>query len=374
MNERPPMAMIISWIDVETLLLLFGMMILVAVLSETGVFDYLAVYAFKITNGKVWPLIICLCLFTAILSSFLDNVTTILLMTPVIIRLCEVMELNPVPVLMFAVIYSNIGGTLTPVGDPPNVIIASNSHISKSGINFTNFTMHMAIGVILVTVQTYFQLRYKFKSVNDLRFNEPKDVQELRHEIHVWQRAAASLSSYSKDEDLVRKTLVKKTEKLSRKLKKKIVSGEVPTESYKATLEDLQAKYPIKNKILLYKSCVTLVFVISFFFLHSIPDFCHLSLGWTALLGAVLLLILYDREDLDAILAHVEWSTLLFFAALFVLMEALSELGLIEWIGKQTVNIILAVGEGSRLAVAILIILWVSFRVILFYFSFILIF
>jgi P protein len=130
MNERPTMALIISWIDVETLLLLFGMMILVAVLSETGVFDYLAVYAFKvifepnfaiskllihsiqITNGRVWPLIICLCLFTAVLSSFLDNVTTILLMTPVTIRLCEVMELNPVPILMFAVIYSNIGGAM----------------------------------------------------------------------------------------------------------------------------------------------------------------------------------------------------------------------------------------------------------------------
>lgn len=80
----------------------------------------------------MWPLIICLCLFTAIISSVLDNVTTILLMTPVIIRLCEVMELNPVPVLMFAIIYSNIGGALTPVGDPPNVIIASNSYISKS--------------------------------------------------------------------------------------------------------------------------------------------------------------------------------------------------------------------------------------------------
>lgn len=136
MNERPPMTLVMSWIDIETLLLLFGMMILVAILSETGVFDYLAVYAYKvskflinrtqiifiiiqITNGKVWPLINCLCLFTAVLSSFLDNVTTVLLMTPVTIRLCEVMELNPVPILMSMVIYSNIGGALTPVGDPP---------------------------------------------------------------------------------------------------------------------------------------------------------------------------------------------------------------------------------------------------------------
>jgi Na+/H+ antiporter NhaD/arsenite permease-like protein len=205
------------------------------------------------------------------------------------------MELNPVPILMFAVIYSNIGGAMTPVGDPPNVIIASNSYISKSGINFTNFTLHMAICVIMVMVQTYFQLRYMFPSINNLRFNEPKDVQELRHEISVWQRAAASLSTFSKDEDIVRKTLVKKVERLSRLLKVKLESGEVPTESYKATLEDLQAKYPIKNKGLLVKSAITLIFVISFFFLHSVPDLQRLSLGWTALLGAVLLLILYDR-------------------------------------------------------------------------------
>lgn len=135
LNERPAMSVVMSWIDIETLLLLFGMMILVAILSETGIFDFLAVYAYKvgalyfsfalnftikmsfqITNGKVWPLINCLCLFTAVVSSFLDNVTTVLLMTPVTIRLCEVMELNPVPILMSMVIYSNIGGALTPVG------------------------------------------------------------------------------------------------------------------------------------------------------------------------------------------------------------------------------------------------------------------
>ncbi|CAG9798698.1 unnamed protein product [Chironomus riparius] len=364
MNERPPMTLIMSWIDIETLLLLFGMMILVAILSETGIFDYLAVYAYKITNGKVWPLINCLCLFTAVLSSFLDNVTTVLLMTPVTIRLCEVMELNPVPILMSMVIYSNIGGALTPVGDPPNVIVsvhyASNAHISKNGVNFTTFSLHMAIGVCMVMVQTYFQLRYKFRNINDLRFSEPNDVQELRHEISVWQRAAASLSSYSKDEDLVRETLVKKVNRLGRQLKKKLVSGSVPVDSYKATLDELQAKYPIRNVTLLIKSSITLVFVISFFFLHSVPNLQRLSLGWTALLGAILLLILSDREDMEAVLARVEWSTLLFFAALFVLMEALSELGLIDWIGRQTENVILSVGEEARLAVAILIILWVS--------------
>uniref|UniRef100_A0A336LQF6 CSON000900 protein n=1 Tax=Culicoides sonorensis TaxID=179676 RepID=A0A336LQF6_CULSO len=360
MNERPTMADIMSWIDTETLLLLFGMMILVAILSETGIFDYLAVYAYKITNGKVWPLVNCLCLFTAVLSSFLDNVTTVLLMTPVTIRLCEVMGLNPVPILMSMVIYSNIGGALTPVGDPPNVIIASNSYIAKNGVNFTTFTMHMAFGIFMVMIQTYIHLRFKFKNVNDLRFSEAQDVQELRHEIAVWQRAAASLSSYSKDEDIVRETLEKKCTRLTRTLKKKLTTGSVPIESYKATLEDLEAKYPIRNKTLLVKSGVTLIFVISFFFLHSVPSICALTLGWTALLGAILLLILADREDMEAVLARVEWSTLLFFAALFVLMECLAELGLIDFIGKQTENVILSVGKESRLAVAILLILWVS--------------
>ncbi|XP_053697488.1 P protein isoform X2 [Sabethes cyaneus] len=360
MDQRPSMPKLISWIDVETLLLLFGMMIMVAILSETGIFDFLAVYAYQVTNGKVWPLINCLCIFTAVLSSFLDNVTTVLLMTPVTIRLCEVMELNPVPVLMSMVIYSNVGGTLTPVGDPPNVIIASNSYISKNGVNFATFTLHMAIPIAIVMVTTYFQLRMKFRNINDLRFNEPQDVQEIRHEIAVWQRAAASLSSYSKDEDLVRETLLKKVNRLSRTLKKKLVSGSVPAESYKSTLEELKSKYPIRNKVLLVKSALTLAFVITFFFLHSAPDIQKLSLGWTALLGAILLLILADREDIESVIARVEWSTLLFFAALFILMEALAELGLIDWIGKQTENVILSVSEESRLAVAILIILWVS--------------
>lgn len=360
MDERPSMPKLISWIDVETLLLLFGMMILVAILSETGIFDFLAVYAYQVTNGKVWPLVNCLCVFTAVLSSFLDNVTTVLLMTPVTIRLCEVMELNPVPVLMSMVIYSNVGGTLTPVGDPPNVIIASNSYISKNGVNFATFTLHMAIPIAIVMVTTYFQLRMRFKTINDLRFDEASDVQEIRHEIAVWQRAAASLSSYSKDEDLVRETLLKKVNRLSRSLKKKLVSGSVPVESYKATLEELRSKYPIRNIALLVKSAITLAFVITFFFLHSAPDIQKLSLGWTALLGAILLLILADREDIESVIARVEWSTLLFFAALFILMEALAELGLIEWIGKQTENVILSVSEESRLAVAILLILWVS--------------
>nr|XP_050861373.1 P protein isoform X4 [Vespula vulgaris] len=358
-NERPNMTELISWIDVDTLLLLFSMMVLVAIVAETGIFDWLAVYAYRITGGKLWPLVNTLCFFTTFISSFLDNVTTVLLMTPVTIRLCEVMELNPVPILTAMVVYSNIGGAITPVGDPPNVIIASNRDVIDAGVDFSTFTLHMSIGVILVLIVVYAQLRFIFRDKAVLSFDEPQDVQELRHEIAIWQRAAASLSSYSKDENLVRETLLKKVQRLLTQLKKKLMTGSAAFEKYKTTLEELQEKYPIRDKWLLVKSGFTLVFVITLFFLHSVPGM-NLSLGWTALLGVLLLLILADSEDLDGLMARVEWSTLLFFASLFILMEALSRLGLIAWIGKQTEKIILSVNEESRLAVAILLILWVS--------------
>ncbi|XP_052748941.1 P protein-like isoform X2 [Galleria mellonella] len=361
-GARPSLNELVSWLDVETLLLLFSMMILVAILAETGLFDYLAVVAFEMTGGRTWPLINCLCFFTAFFSTFLDNVTTVLLMTPVTIRLCEVMQLNPVPVLLSMVIFSNVGGAATPVGDPPNVIIASHPAVLQENINFATFTLHMGVGILLVCVQTYLQLRFMFRDMNKLRHSVPTDIQELRQEIAVWRRAAASLSSYSRDEDLVRSALEKKVKKLKAVLAKrecgKGISKSDP--KFNSTLAQMKQKYHIRDKQLLVKSTISVAFVVIVFFLHAIPELQRLSLGWTALLGALLLLLLAEKEDLEPILARVEWSTLLFFAALFVLMEVLTKLGLIAWIGKITESLILKVGEEAQLAVAIMLVLWVS--------------
>ncbi|XP_061727685.1 P protein-like isoform X2 [Cydia pomonella] len=361
-GSRPSLPELVSWLDVETLLLLLSMMLLVAILAETGLLDYLALMAFEVTGGRTWPLINCLCLFTAVFSTFLDNVTTVLLMTPVTIRLCEVMQLNPVPVLMSMVIFSNVGGAATPVGDPPNVIIASHPAVLRENINFTTFTLHMGVGILLVCVQTYLQLRYMFRDLNKLRHDVPREIQEMRQEIAVWKRAAGSLSLYSRDEDIVRKALEKKVERLNAALLKREAGGGVNKTDPKfcSTLAQMKQKYRIRDKPLLVKSCVCVSFVVIVFFLHAFPFLQRLSLGWTALLGALLLLLLADIQDLEPILARVEWSTLLFFAALFVLMEALSKLGLIDWIGKLTGSLILQVGEESRLTVAIMLILWVS--------------
>lgn len=240
-------------------------------------------------------------------------------------------------------------------------MIASNSYISNNGINFANFTLHMMLCSAIVMVVTVFLLRFMYRDPQSLRFSEPKAIRELKHEIMIWQRAVDSIGNVSNSQDVLRKSLEKKVKKLNRMLDEQLhTPSEVSKDVYQATLQELEEKYPIKNKVLLIKSCFVLVFVVLFFFLHSAPSIQKLSLGWTALLGAVLLLILYNREDIEVVLGHVEWATLVFFAALFVLMEALTELGLIAWIGDQTENIILSVGQSYQLPIAILLILWVS--------------
>ncbi|XP_058453934.1 P protein-like isoform X2 [Malaya genurostris] len=360
LDDRPTMDDVVGWIDVETILLLFSMMILVAILAETGIFDFLAVYIYKITNGKVWQLIHCLCICTTLISSFLDNVTTVLLMAPITIRLCEVMDMNPVPILMAITVHANIGGTTTPVGDPPNVIITSNQYILKHGVTFLTFTAHMLLGVVIVVVATNIHLRIKFRNINSLRMHEPKELRELRRNIRVWELAAGKIPPYSKDANIVRETLMKKVRLLKHELKKMMTKVSLPKDVYRSTLEELQKEHPIKNKGLLIKSGVACALVIALFFLESIPELRRLSSGWAALLGVVLLLIIADKNDMDAILSRVEWPTLLFFAAMFTLMEAVERMGLIDWIGHATETIILAVSEDLRLAIAIIIILWIS--------------
>lgn len=105
---------------------MFGMMVIVGVFCETGLFDLLAFRIFHYSGSRIWVMISSLCLFSAVLSAFLDNVTTILLLTPITIRLCEVMGLDARYIIIAEVIFSNIGGVSTAIGDPPNVIITAN--------------------------------------------------------------------------------------------------------------------------------------------------------------------------------------------------------------------------------------------------------
>ena len=126
-------------IDWNVIFLLFGMMIIVGVLRQTGVFEYIAIWAAKRANGSPLRIMILLVLVTAFASALLDNVTTVLLIAPVTLLVCERLAINPVPFLIAEVLASNIGGASTLVGDPPNIIIAS-----RAGLSFNDFLVHMA--------------------------------------------------------------------------------------------------------------------------------------------------------------------------------------------------------------------------------------
>ncbi|KAM6962889.1 P protein [Aplochiton taeniatus] len=362
-GDRPSLVTVVEWIDYETLALLFGMMILVAIFSDTGFFDYCAVKAYQLSRGRVWPLIMILCLIAAILSAFLDNVTTMMLFTPVTIRLCEVLNLDPRHVLIAEVIFTNIGGAATAVGDPPNVIIVSNQGLRKEGIDFAGFTGYMFLGIclVLLTAFPFFRMLYWNKKLYN---KEPIEIVELKHEILVWRQTAQRINPASREETAVKCLLMQKVLNLESLLRKQLrtFQREISQEdkNWEQNIQELEKKHRITDKILLVKCVSVLGVVIFMFFLNSFVPSIHLDLGWIAILGALWLLVLADIQDFEIILHRVEWATLLFFAALFVLMEALAQLQLIDYIGEQTALLIKAVPEDQRLAIALILVMWVS--------------
>ncbi|XP_060089853.1 P protein isoform X1 [Heteronotia binoei] len=362
-GDKPSLVKVVEWIDFETLALLFGMMLLVAIFSETGFFDYCAVKAYRLSRGKVWAMIIILCLIAAILSAFLDNVTTMLLFTPVTIRLCEVLNLDPRHVLIAEVIFTNIGGASTAIGDPPNVIIVSKQELRKAGLDFAAFTGHMFVGICLVLLVSFPFLRLLYWN-KKLYNKEPSEIVELKHEIHVWRLTAQRINPASREETAVKCLLMQKVLALDILLRKKLTTfhRQISQEdkNWETNIQELQKKHRITDKMLLIKCLTVLGFVILMFFLNSFVPGIHLDLGWIAMLGAIWLLVLANIHDFEMILNRVEWATLLFFAALFVLMEALAHLHLIEYIGEQTASLIKVVPEEQRLTVAIILVLWVS--------------
>ncbi len=298
-------------IDWETIGLLLGMMVMVGILSHTGLFEWFAVQAYKRSGGSVWTLVVILCSVTAVLSAFLDNVTTMLLLTPVTIQLAKVLDLKPIPLLISEVLFSNIGGAATMIGDPPNIMIGSGlsaaaiekagyPDLASAGVNFNDFIIEMAPGILMTVVPSFMFLKWFY--AEEFSGSRIRDIAEL------------------------------------------------------------ESKYGIKDAAMLKVSGAILFLVVLNFFLHPIT---HIAVSWIALVGAVIMLLATDRHELEAPLEHVEWSTLLFFAGLFVLIGALGFLGVITFIGDNVTKGIAmfgtdAEGDVVRLAAAVLIILWVS--------------
>ncbi|CAM5792089.1 MULTISPECIES: ArsB/NhaD family transporter [Brevibacillus] len=165
-------------IDFNTLGLLIGMMILVAITAQTGVFKYMAIRAAKAAKGDPLRILIYLSLITAAASAFLDNVTTVLLIVPVTFSIARQLQVNPLPYLISEIIASNVGGTATLIGDPPNIMIGS----SVPELDFMAFLTNLAPVVIVIMIVTVFcfaliyrkdlkttpELKTKIMSLNEL--------------------------------------------------------------------------------------------------------------------------------------------------------------------------------------------------------------
>lgn len=158
-------------VDWNVVFLLLGMMVIVGVLRESGVFEYLAIWAAKRSRGRAFPLMALLVLITALASALLDNVTTVLLVGPVTILICQRLRLAAIPYLLAEVFASNIGGTATLIGDPPNIIVAS-----RGGLTFNEFLVNMAPISLLLLLALIGLCRWLFAGA--LR-TDPDAVREI---------------------------------------------------------------------------------------------------------------------------------------------------------------------------------------------------
>lgn len=176
----------LGYIDFNTLGVLIGMMIIVGIVKNTGVFEYLAIYAAKKSKGDPWKILLSLCIITAVISAFLDNVTTVLLIAPMTFIITKKLVLDPIPFLIPEAIASNIGGTATLIGDPPNIMIGS-----KAGLDFMDFMVNLTPVIIVVFIATFVALRIMYR--NKLKVTEDKKLEIMKMDEKVCIKNAALL-------------------------------------------------------------------------------------------------------------------------------------------------------------------------------------
>ena len=148
----------LEYVDFNTIGVLVGMMLFVAVIKESGMFEYVAIKSAKLVNADPWKMMVIFVIITAVLSSCLDNVTTVLLVGPMTIAISNLLEVNPVPYLLMQILASNDGGTATLIGDPPNIMIGS-----ATGLTFLDFVKNTGGAVILVLIVQIIMMKFMYK-------------------------------------------------------------------------------------------------------------------------------------------------------------------------------------------------------------------
>ena len=277
----------LSYIDWNVIFLIMGMMIVIAVVERTGIFQWMAFFAYRVSGGRIFILLPILLLITGVASAFLDNVTTMLLMTPISIQIALAMGVNPLALLMPEVMASNILGISTLIGTPTNIMIGSYARLS-----FNDFLVNLTPGVLLAFagLVIYTQIIYR------------KDL------------AAAHQPSPLLMEQLVERGKITETENLKK------------------------------------AGWVGLGMLLLFMFGEKV----HLTPAVTALMGATALMV-WIRPNIEEMIEAVDWTTLVFFMSLFIVVGAVQEVGLISLIAEFIGDFV-----GNNLALALMTVVWCS--------------
>jgi len=275
----------IEYIDWEVVFLLIGMMVIIAIIEETGIFQWMAFQAYRLSRGRSWLLVVILMAITAIASALLDNFTTMLLMVPISLQIGMALGINPLALIIPEVLASNVGGITTLVGTPTNILIGA-----YAGIGFNDFLVNQTIGVVIALFvmggYVLYHYRKEFK----------KDVEGISPHLY----------------------------------------------------EKLRENAQIENKNDLWKSMVVFTLVFIGFILG---ERVHLVPAVSALAGATVLLI-WLNPDIHQMIKAVDWTTLVFFMALFMIVGAIQEVGLISSIAGWMTGI---VGDNLILGIFLII-------------------
>ncbi len=273
-------------VDFNTLGVLLGMMLFVSVVKLSGIFEYLAIKCARLAKGDPWKIMMLFVLLTATLSAFLDNVTTVLLIGPMALTVCKLLDINPIPFFLTEIMASNIGGTATLIGDPPNIMIGS-----AAGFTFFDFIMYDApvVVVILAAILVAFYFMYGRKmKVND---------------------------------------------------------------EHKSRILELNEHEMIKSKRLMKISVVMTALVVVGFMTHGAlgVESCVIALS------AAGIILLVSGENIEEALSQVEWTTLTFFAGLFIIVGALAETGVIDMLAHSLIDM-----TGGNVFITMLVLLFGS--------------
>jgi Na+/H+ antiporter NhaD/arsenite permease-like protein len=279
----------LSYVDWNVIFLIMGMMIFIAVVERTGIFQWMAYQAYRISGGRLWLLLPILMIVTGVASAFLDNVTTMLLMTPITIQIALAMGINPLALLLPEVMASNVVGISTLIGTPTNILIGSYAHLT-----FNDFLRNLTPGVLLTLVGLII-------------------YSELIYRRQLWSTENGGMSP----------TLMKRLAERGR-----------ITEP-----EHLRKAAWVGGGMLV---------------LFVIGEQVHLLPAVTALMGATALLV-WIRPDIEEMIEAVDWTTLVFFISLFIVVGAIQEVGLISLIADLISGLV-----GDSLLLAMLVVTWLS--------------